>query len=110
MEELNISDKIVKEIFDAVDIIVSQRIRDTNYTHTINCQVKERIKNSDTYVLLYQNEELTASSMGASYNKGDKVIVLLPDKNFNSSRFISAFPIQVSLTLIWMTMTRPDDC
>lgn len=88
MEELNISDKIVKEIFDAVDIIVSQRIRDTNYTHTINCQVKERIKNSDTYVLLYQNEELTASSMGASYNKGDKVIVLLPDKNFNSSRFI----------------------
>lgn len=85
---MNLSDKIVKEIFSAVDIIVDQRIKDTDYSRTINCQVKERIKNSDMYILLYQNEELRAISMGASYRIGDKVIVLLPDKNSLSPKFI----------------------
>lgn len=85
---MNISDKIAKEIFNAVDIIVNQKIRDTSYSQTINCQVKERIVGSDMYVVIHQNEEIRAFSMGASYNAGDKVIVLLPDKDSLSPKFI----------------------
>lgn len=81
-------DKITQEIFKAVDILVSQKIKDTSYTQTIKCQVKERIKNSDMYIVLFKSEEIRVMSMGATYDKGDKVVVLLPDKNSLSPKFI----------------------
>lgn len=87
-EEMNEQHKIVSEIFKSIDIITDKKLQETSYSMSITGRIMERIKGSDMYKVNYQNEEIRALSMGASYNQGDTVIILVPDKRMDSLKFI----------------------
>lgn len=80
--------KVVEEIFKSIEIITSKKIEETSFSLSITGKIIERIKHSDMYKVKYQNEEIRALSMGASYEQGDTVIILIPDKRIDHLKFI----------------------
>lgn len=80
--------KVVEEIFKSIEIITAKKIEETSFSLSITGKIIERIKHSDMYKIKYQNEEIRALSMGASYEEGDSVIVLIPDKRIDHLKFI----------------------
>lgn len=85
---MNEQQKVANEIFKSIDIIAKKKIDDTPFSTSITGRIVERIKNSDMYKINYQNEEIRALSMGATYNQGDMVVILVPDKRMDSLKFI----------------------
>lgn len=85
----NKSEQILNEVFKTIDIIADKKISDTPFTQTISGRVIERIQSSDMYKITYQNEEIRALAMGgSSYNQGDVVYILVPDKRMDNLKFI----------------------
>lgn len=85
---MNEQQKVANEIFKSIDIITDKKIQDTPFAMSITGRIIERIKSSDMYTVNYQNEEIRALSMGAAYNQGDTVVILIPDKRMDSLKFI----------------------
>lgn len=73
----------------SIDEIAKKRIQETAFAQSITGRIIERIQNSDMYKINYLNEEIRALAMGgASYNQGDMVYILLPDKKVDGLKFI----------------------
>lgn len=86
---VNKSEQILSEVFKTIDIIADKKINDTPFTQTISGRIIERIQSSDMYKITYQNEEIRALAMGgSSYNQGDVVYILVPDKRMDNLKFI----------------------
>lgn len=85
---MNEQQRIANEIFKSIDIITDKKIQDASFSMSITGRIVERIKGSDMYKVNYQNEEIRALSMGAAYDQGDTVIILVPDKRMDSLKFI----------------------
>lgn len=80
-------DKIVQDLFRSVELIAEKKISELDAPQVIVGTVIERLNNSDAYSISYLNTEITASSLGGLYNKGDEVFVLLPS-GLNKTKFI----------------------
>lgn len=85
---MNERDRLMKEIFESIDVIAKQRVEDASYSSSIVGTIIERIRSSDMYRISYQGQEIRAMSMGASYDQGDTVIILIPDKRMDELKFI----------------------
>lgn len=82
------SNHMMEEFFRSVDIIVDERLKQESFSRTINGIVIERVKGSDSYRVRYQNAEIMAISMGGSYDPGDEVTILIPDRRMEDVKFI----------------------
>lgn len=80
-------DKIVQDLFRSVELIAEKKISELDAPQVIVGTIIERLNNSDAYSISYLNTEITASSLGGLYNKGDEVFVLLPS-GLNKTKFI----------------------
>lgn len=80
-------DKIVQDLFRSVELIAEKKISELDAPQVIVGSIIERLNNSDAYSISYLNTEITASSLGGLYNKGDEVFVLLPS-GLNKTKFI----------------------
>lgn len=88
MKENMENDKLVSELFESVSLIARKSLEDQDFSSTIVGKVSERIALSDSYLVSYKGVEIMASSMSNTYNIGDEVIVLVPNKDLNSQKFI----------------------
>lgn len=80
-------DKIVQDLFRSVELIAEKKISELDTPEIIVGSIIERLNNSDAYSVSYLNTEITASSLGGLYKKGDEVFILLPS-GINKTKFI----------------------
>ena len=80
-------DKIVQDLFKSMELIAEKKISELDTPGVIVGNIIERLNNSDSYSISYLNTEVTASSLGGLYNKGDEVFILLPS-GLNKTKFI----------------------
>ena len=80
-------DKIVQDLFKSMELIADKKISELDTPGVIVGNIIERLNNSDSYSISYLNTEVTASSLGGLYNKGDEVFILLPS-GLNKTKFI----------------------
>ena len=80
-------DKIVQDLFRSVELIAEKKVNELDAPQVIVGTIIERLNNSDSYSVSYLNTEITASSLGGLYNKGDEVFILLPS-GLNKTKFI----------------------
>ena len=80
-------DKIVQDLFRSVELIAEKKVNELDAPQVIVGTIIERLNNSDSYSISYLNTEITASSLGGLYNKGDEVFILLPS-GLNKTKFI----------------------
>lgn len=80
-------DKIISDLFKSMEMIAEKKINDTDFPTILVGTVIERLFNSDSYSISYLNTEITASSIGGLYSKGDEVFIILPE-GINKTKFI----------------------
>lgn len=80
-------DKIVQDLFKSMELIAEKKISELDTPGVIVGSIIERLNNSDAYSVSYLNTEITASSLGGLYKKGDEVFILLPS-GINKTKFI----------------------
>lgn len=80
-------DKIVQDLFKSMELIAEKKVSELDTPGIIVGNIIERLNNSDSYSISYLNTEITASSLGGLYNKGDEVFILLPS-GLNKTKFI----------------------
>lgn len=77
-----------EELFQTIELIVKNNLKKETSTDTIVGTIKEKIKNSDSYLVDYQGVDIVAYSLGSLYKLGEKVFVLLPKGQLNDAKFI----------------------
>lgn len=70
-----------------MELIAEKKINEVDFPSVLVGTVVERVFNSDAYIVSYLNTEITASSMGGLFLKGDEVFILAP-RGLNKTKFI----------------------
>lgn len=79
--------KIITDLFQSMELIAEKKINEVDFPSVLVGTVVERVFNSDAYIVSYLNTEITASSMGGLFLKGDEVFILAP-RGLNKTKFI----------------------
>ena len=82
------NEKMMEELFESIRLIARDELNHEMKTKTVVGNIIENILGTDTYRVAYQNIEVVASSLGAIYEAGDQVHVLLPNGELGSTKFI----------------------
>lgn len=84
-------DKISEQILQAIDILITKRMRELQFDKTIVCQIHKIINMDEgAYQVSYMDSIFTAYSLFKEkiYSIGDYVYVKIPCNNFNSKKII----------------------
>ena len=77
--------EITENLFEAIDVIMEQRIQKLRYSQCYLMQIVAPVKNKElklgVYQVNYQGDNYTATSLGYPYEIGDMVWVLAPQNS-----------------------------
>lgn len=77
--------EITENLFEAIDVIMEQRIQKLRYSQCYLMQIVAPVKNKElklgVYQVNYQGNNYTATSLGYPYEIGDMVWVLAPQNS-----------------------------
>lgn len=83
-----LDERTTQEFFDSIKLIAQKVVDEDVKTKTVVGTVIENILGTDTYKVSYQDIEIVASSMGAIYEAGDQIHILLPNGELSTTKFI----------------------
>ena len=79
--------QISENLFNAIDIIIQERLKNLRFDRTIVCTVIEKSK-ENWYRVSYQGLMFEAQSDISTLKKNDQVYVLIPENDETNRRFI----------------------
>lgn len=83
------SQKITDDLFDAIDLIVSDKVEKLNYDKTEQCSILQDRGNGEYYVSNGVVKYLAYAKDDAKYKQGDSVFVTIPQNNYDDQKIIA---------------------
>ena len=78
----------LENLFDSIDLIVTNKLGDLNYDKTEQCTIQEVKGNNEYYVFNGAAKYVAYAQNDAQYKEGDSVYVTIPQGNYNNQKLI----------------------
>lgn len=79
---------LLENLFDSIDLIVTNKLGDLNYDKTEQCTIQEVKGNNEYYVSNGAAKYIAYAQNDAQYKEGDSVYVTIPQGNYNNQKLI----------------------
>lgn len=79
---------LLENLFDSIDLIVTNKLGDLNYDKTEQCTIQEVKGNNEYYVSNGAAKYVAYAQNDAQYKEGDSVYVTIPQGNYNNQKLI----------------------
>lgn len=79
---------LLENLFDSIDLIVTNKLGDLNYDKTEQCTIQEVKGNNEYYVSNGAAKYIAYAQNDAKYKEGDSVYVTIPQGNYNNQKLI----------------------